>query len=149
MIIWDEQLNAYPAQLFEGFCFHHLVVFSCLLPGWMLPRDSKTRRLIRLQAVQLSSAHKQHSIPRQREPILHVSCGHLVMNETGGLSIQEINRIMDLEQFEFAEEWEWQDLNYINAIPPLIPYPSYCVSRRCGWCRFMIQPGEVITASKH
>ncbi|KAH7236298.1 hypothetical protein BKA59DRAFT_549043 [Fusarium tricinctum] len=68
------------------------------------------------------------------------------MNEAGGLSTQEINRIMDLEQFEFAEEWEWQDLNYINAIPPLIPYPSYCVSRRCGWCRFMIQPGEVITA---
>ncbi|KAM0249583.1 hypothetical protein ACHAP5_002709 [Fusarium lateritium] len=53
---------------------------------------------------------------------------------------------MDLEQFEFAEEWEWQDLNYINAIPPLIPYPSYCVSRRCGWCRFMIKNGEFVTA---
>ncbi|KAM0195132.1 hypothetical protein ACHAPA_005729 [Fusarium lateritium] len=68
------------------------------------------------------------------------------MNETGGLSIQAINRIMDLEQFEFAEEWESQDLNYINAIPPRIPYPSYCVSRRCGWCRFMIKNGEFVTA---
>ncbi|KAF5674883.1 hypothetical protein FHETE_2634 [Fusarium heterosporum] len=53
---------------------------------------------------------------------------------------------MDLEYFEFADEWEWQDLNFLNALPPLVPYPSYCVSRRCGWCRFMIEPGEIITA---
>ncbi|KAF5000899.1 hypothetical protein FGRMN_1508 [Fusarium graminum] len=52
---------------------------------------------------------------------------------------------MDLEYFEFADEWEWQDLNFLNAVPPLVPYPSYCVSRRCGWCRFMIKPGEIIT----
>ncbi|KAM0355666.1 hypothetical protein ACHAPU_000051 [Fusarium lateritium] len=53
---------------------------------------------------------------------------------------------MDLEYFEFADEWEWQDLNFLSTVRPLIPYPSYCVSRRCGWCRFMIKPGEVITA---
>ncbi|KAF4455325.1 hypothetical protein F53441_2340 [Fusarium austroafricanum] len=68
---------------------------------------------------------------------------------TGGLSAEEIrrlDRIMDLEWMEFAEGWEWHALNYINPIPPIIPYPSYCVSRRCGWCRFLIKPGELITA---
>ncbi|KAF4496320.1 hypothetical protein FAGAP_7533 [Fusarium agapanthi] len=68
---------------------------------------------------------------------------------TGGLSpeeIRRIDRIMDLEWMEFAEGWEWHALNYVNPLPPMIPYPSYCVSRRCGWCRFSIKPGDLITA---
>ncbi|KAF5581500.1 hypothetical protein FPCIR_10152 [Fusarium pseudocircinatum] len=72
------------------------------------------------------------------------------MDYTGGLSPEEIHRIdriMDLEWMEFAEGWEWHALNYVNPLPPMIPYPSYCVSRRCGWCRFTIKPGDLITAS--
>ncbi|KAF5602630.1 uncharacterized protein FSUBG_7681 [Fusarium subglutinans] len=68
---------------------------------------------------------------------------------TGGLSpeeIRRIDRIMDLEWMEFAEGWEWHALNYVNPLPPMMPYPSYCVSRRCGWCRFSIKPGDLITA---
>ncbi|KAF5540123.1 hypothetical protein FNAPI_10580 [Fusarium napiforme] len=71
------------------------------------------------------------------------------MDYTGGLSpeeIRRIDRIMDLEWMEFAEGWEWHALNYVNPLPPMIPYPSYCVSRRCGWCRFTIKPGDLITA---
>ncbi|KAF4955359.1 hypothetical protein FGADI_4603 [Fusarium gaditjirri] len=71
------------------------------------------------------------------------------MDYTGGLSSEEIrrlDRIMDLEWMEFAEGWEWHALNYVNPLPPMIPYPSYCVSRRCGWCRFTIRPGDLITA---
>ncbi|RKK84525.1 hypothetical protein BFJ68_g10669 [Fusarium oxysporum] len=71
------------------------------------------------------------------------------MDYAGGLSSEEIrriDRIMDLEWMEFAEGWEWHALNYVNPLPPMIPYPSYCVSRRCGWCRFMIKPGDLITA---
>ncbi|KAF5562006.1 hypothetical protein FPHYL_5875 [Fusarium phyllophilum] len=71
------------------------------------------------------------------------------MDYSGGLSpeeIRRIDRIMDLEWMEFAEGWEWHALNYVNPLPPMIPYPSYCVSRRCGWCRFTIKPGELITA---
>ncbi|KAF4440906.1 hypothetical protein FACUT_3123 [Fusarium acutatum] len=73
------------------------------------------------------------------------------MDYTGGLSpeeIRRIDRIMDLEWMEFAEGWEWHALNYVNPLPPMIPYPSYCVSRRCGWCRFSIKPGDLITASQ-
>lgn len=70
------------------------------------------------------------------------------MADVGGLSSQEINRIMDLEWEESVQEWEWYALNYVNPIPPLIAFPSYCVSRRCGWCRFVIKPGEIVTASK-
>ncbi|QGI82832.1 hypothetical protein CEK25_009561 [Fusarium fujikuroi] len=71
------------------------------------------------------------------------------MDFAGGLSsdeIRRIDRIMDLEWMEFAEGWEWHALNYVNPLPPMIPYPSYCVSRRCGWCRFSIKPGDLITA---
>ncbi|KAF5620912.1 hypothetical protein F52700_11070 [Fusarium sp. NRRL 52700] len=71
------------------------------------------------------------------------------MDYTGGLSAEEIrriDRIMDLEWMEFAEGWEWHALNYVNPLPPMLPYPSYCVSRRCGWCRFSIKPGDLITA---
>ncbi|PNP82110.1 hypothetical protein FNYG_04563 [Fusarium nygamai] len=71
------------------------------------------------------------------------------MDYTGGLSpeeIRRIDRIMDLEWMEFAEGWEWHALNYVNPLPPMMPYPSYCVSRRCGWCRFTIKPGDLITA---
>ncbi|KAL9567047.1 hypothetical protein ACKAV7_008816 [Fusarium commune] len=71
------------------------------------------------------------------------------MDYTGGLSSEEIrrlDRIMDLEWMEFAEGWEWHALNHVNPLPPMIPYPSYCVSRRCGWCRFTIRPGDFITA---
>ncbi|KAF5675253.1 hypothetical protein FDENT_9807 [Fusarium denticulatum] len=73
------------------------------------------------------------------------------MDYTGGLSpeeIRRIDRIMDLEWMEFAEGWEWHALNYVNPLPPMIPYPSYCVSRRCGWCRFTIKPGDLITATQ-
>lgn len=73
------------------------------------------------------------------------------MDYTGGLGSEEIrriDRIMDLEWMEFAEGWEWHALNYVNPLPPMIPYPSYCVSRRCGWCRFTIKPGDLITASQ-
>ncbi|KAH7185315.1 uncharacterized protein B0J16DRAFT_341326 [Fusarium flagelliforme] len=53
---------------------------------------------------------------------------------------------MDLEWEESVQEWEWHALNYVNPIPPLIPFPSYCVSRRCGWCRFVIKSDEIVTA---
>ncbi|KAF5649953.1 uncharacterized protein FTJAE_751 [Fusarium tjaetaba] len=71
------------------------------------------------------------------------------MDYTGGLSPEEIHRIdriMDLEWMEFAEGWEWHALNHVNPLPPMVPYPSYCVNRRCGWCRFTIKPGDLITA---
>ncbi|RGP62448.1 hypothetical protein FLONG3_10220 [Fusarium longipes] len=64
----------------------------------------------------------------------------------GGLSTEEINRVMDLEWEEAIQEWEWYALHFMSHMPPMVPFPSYCVSRRCGWCRFMIKPGEVITA---
>ncbi|KAF5702997.1 hypothetical protein FMUND_13218 [Fusarium mundagurra] len=73
------------------------------------------------------------------------------MDYSGGLSpeeIRRIDRIMDLEWMEFAEGWEWHALHYVNPLPPMMPYPSYCVSRRCGWCRFTIEPGDLITASQ-
>ena len=70
------------------------------------------------------------------------------MADIGGLSTEEINRVMDLEWEESAQEWEWHALNYVNPISPLIPFPSYCVSRRCGWCSFVIKTGEIVTASK-
>ncbi|KAI6763605.1 hypothetical protein FGRA07_09074 [Fusarium graminearum] len=68
------------------------------------------------------------------------------MAALGGLSAQEINRVMDLEWEESIQDWEWHALNYASPVPPLIPFPSYCVSRRCGWCRFVIKPDELVTA---
>jgi hypothetical protein len=70
------------------------------------------------------------------------------MTGLGGLSTEEINRVMDLEWEESIQDWEWHALNYASPVPPLIPFPSYCVSRRCGWCRFVIKPDELVTASK-
>ncbi|KAG8356227.1 hypothetical protein FVEN_g6110 [Fusarium venenatum] len=68
------------------------------------------------------------------------------MTGLGGLSTAEINRVMDLEWEESIQDWEWHALNYASPVPPLIPFPSYCVSRRCGWCRFVIKPDELVTA---
>ncbi|GKU02606.1 hypothetical protein FLAG1_00003 [Fusarium langsethiae] len=67
------------------------------------------------------------------------------MTALGGLSTEEINRVMDLEWEESIQDWEWHALNYASPVP-LIPFPSYCVSRRCGWCRFVIKPDELVTA---
>ncbi|KAF4969731.1 hypothetical protein FSARC_3074 [Fusarium sarcochroum] len=38
------------------------------------------------------------------------------------------------------------DLSVLQDMSPTFPYPSYCVSPRCGWCRFTINTDELMTA---